>query len=151
MLKEFKEFAMRGNVVDMAVGIVIGGAFGTIVKSLVDDVLMPPIGLLLGGVDFSDFFVVLKEGAKAAAPYHTLADAKAAGAVTLNLGLFVNSVISFTIVAFALFMVVKAMNKLRMEKKNDVPAEPITKSCPRCCSDIPVLATRCPHCTSELA
>ena len=151
MLKEFKEFAMRGNVVDMAVGIVIGGAFGTIVKSLVDDVLMPPIGFLLGGVDFSDFFVVLKEGAKAAAPYHTLADAKAAGAVTLNLGLFVNSVISFTIVAFALFMVVKAMNKLRMEKKNDVPAEPITKSCPRCCSDIPVQATRCPHCTSELA
>ena len=151
MLKEFKEFAMRGNVVDMAVGIVIGGAFGTIVKSLVDDVLMPPIGLLLGGVDFSDFFVVLKEGAKAAAPYHTLADAKAAGAVTLNLGLFVNSVISFTIVAFALFMVVKAMNKLRMEKKNDVPAEPTTKSCPRCCSDIPVQATRCPHCTSELA
>ncbi len=151
MLKEFKEFAMRGNVVDMAVGIVIGGAFGTIVKSLVDDVLMPPIGFLLGGVDFSDFFVVLKEGAKAAAPYHTLADAKAAGAVTLNLGLFVNSVISFTIVAFALFMVVKAMNKLRMEKKNDVPAEPTTKSCPRCCSDIPVQATRCPHCTSELA
>ncbi len=151
MLKEFKEFAMRGNVVDMAVGIVIGGAFGTIVKSLVDDVLMPPIGLLLGGVDFSDFFVVLKEGAKAAAPYHTLADAKAAGAVTLNLGLFVNSVISFTIVAFALFMVVKAMNQLRMEKKSDVPAEPTTKSCPRCCSDIPVQATRCPHCTSELA
>ena len=151
MLKEFKEFAMRGNVVDMAVGIVIGGAFGTIVKSLVDDVLMPPIGLLLGGVDFSDFFVVLKEGAKAAAPYHTLADAKAAGAVTLNLGLFVNSVISFTIVAFALFMVVKAMNQLRMEKKSDVQAEPTTKSCPRCCSDIPVQATRCPHCTSELA
>ena len=150
MLKEFKEFAMRGNVVDMAVGIVIGGAFGTIVKSLVDDVLMPPIGLLLGGVDFSDFFVVLKEGAKAAAPYHTLADAKAAGAVTLNLGLFVNSVISFTIVAFALFMVVKAMNQLRMEKKSDVPAEPTTKSCPRCCSDIPVQATRCPHCTSEV-
>lgn len=151
MLKEFKEFAMRGNVVDMAVGIVIGGAFGTIVKSLVDDVLMPPIGLLLGGVDFSDFFVVLKEGVKAAAPYHTLADAKAAGAVTLNLGLFVNSVISFTIVAFALFMVVKAMNKLRMEKKSDAPAEPTTKSCPRCCSDIPVQATRCPHCTSDLA
>ncbi len=151
MLREFKEFAMRGNVVDMAVGIVIGGAFGTIVKSLVDDVLMPPIGLLLGGVDFSDFFVVLKEGMKAAAPYHTLADAKAAGAVTLNLGLFVNSVISFTIVAFALFMVVKAMNKLRMEKKSDAPAEPTTKSCPRCCSDIPVQATRCPHCTSDLA
>ena len=149
MLKEFKDFAMRGNVVDMAVGIVIGGAFGTIVKSLVDDVLMPPIGLLLGGVDFSDLFVVLKEGAKAAAPYHTLADAKAGGAVTLNLGLFINSVISFTIVAFALFLVVKAMHKLRMEKAPELAA-PTTKSCPRCCSDIPVQATRCPHCTSEL-
>ncbi|MEZ7861922.1 MAG: large-conductance mechanosensitive channel protein MscL [Aeromonadaceae bacterium] len=150
MLKEFKDFAMRGNVVDMAVGIVIGGAFGTIVKSLVDDVLMPPIGLLLGGVDFSDFFIVLKEGIKAAAPYHTLADAKAAGAVTLNLGLFVNAIISFTIVAFALFMVVKAMNQLRMEKAA-APAEPTTKQCPRCCSEIPVQATRCPHCTSDLA
>ena len=149
MLKEFKDFAMRGNVVDMAVGIVIGGAFGTIVKSLVDDVLMPPIGLLLGGVDFSDFFIVLQEGVKVAAPYHTLADAKAAGAVTLNLGLFVNSVISFTIVAFALFLVVKAMNKLRMEKAPEVVV-PTTKSCPHCCSEIPVQATRCPHCTSEL-
>ncbi|MGL4206519.1 MAG: large-conductance mechanosensitive channel protein MscL [Aeromonadaceae bacterium] len=149
MFKEFKEFAMRGNVVDMAVGIVIGGAFGTIVKSLVDDVLMPPIGLLLGGVDFSDFFVVLKEGAKAVAPYHTLADAKAAGAVTLNIGLFVNSVISFTIVAFALFMVVKAMNKLRMDKAA-APAEVTTKACPHCCSEIPLNAKRCPHCTSEL-
>jgi large conductance mechanosensitive channel len=149
MFKEFKEFAMRGNVVDMAVGIVIGGAFGTIVKSLVDDVLMPPIGLLLGGVDFSDFFVVMKEGAKVAAPYHTLADAKAAGAVTLNLGLFVNSVISFTIMAFALFMLVKVMNKLRMEKAA-APAEATTKSCPHCCTDIPIQAKRCPHCTSDL-
>lgn len=149
MFKEFKEFAMRGNVVDMAVGIVIGASFGSIVKSLVDDVLMPPIGLLLGGVDFSDFFVVLKEGAKAAAPYHTLADAKAAGAVTLNFGMFVNSVISFTIVAFALFMVVKAMNKLRA-KPEEVVAVPTTKSCPHCCSDIPLQATRCPHCTSTL-
>ena len=149
MIKEFKEFAMRGNVVDMAVGIVIGGAFGTIVKSLVDDVLMPPIGLVLGGVDFSDFFIVLKEGAKAIAPYHTLADAKAAGAVTLNIGLFVNSVISFTIVAFALFMVVKAMNKLRMDKAEAAVAV-TTKACPHCCSDIPLNAKRCPHCTSEL-
>ena len=149
MLKEFKDFAMRGNVVDMAVGIVIGGAFGTIVKSLVDDVLMPPIGLLLGGVDFSDFFLVMKEGSKAAAPYHTLADAKAAGAVTMNLGLFVNSVISFAIVAFALFMVVKAMDKLQMEKAAE-PAAPTSKNCPHCCTDIPIQAKRCPHCTSDL-
>ncbi len=149
MLKEFKEFAMRGNVVDMAVGIVIGAAFGGIVKSLVDDVLMPPIGLLLGGVDFSDFFLILKEGAKAAAPYHTLADAKAAGAVTLNIGLFVNAVISFTIVAFALFLVVKAMNKLRTEKPAPA-AEPTTKTCQYCCSEVPIKASRCPHCTSAL-
>ncbi|MGL4752799.1 MAG: large-conductance mechanosensitive channel protein MscL [Aeromonadaceae bacterium] len=149
MLKEFKEFAMRGNVVDMAVGIVIGAAFGGIVKSLVDDVLMPPIGLLLGGVDFSDFFLILKEGAKAAAPYHTLADAKAAGAVTLNIGLFVNAVISFTIVAFALFLVVKAMNKLRTEKPAPA-AEPTTKTCQYCCSEVPMKASRCPHCTSAL-
>ena len=149
MLKEFKEFAMRGNVVDMAGGIVIGAAFGGIVKSLVDDVLMPPIGLLLGGVDFSDFFLILKEGAKAAAPYHTLADAKAAGAVTLNIGLFVNAVISFTIVAFALFLVVKAMNKLRTEKPAPA-AEPTTKTCQYCCSEVPIKASRCPHCTSAL-
>lgn len=147
MFSEFKKFAMRGNVVDMAVGIVIGASFSAIVKSMVDDVLMPPIGLLLGGVDFSDFFLVLKEGAKAAAPYHTLAEAKAAGAVTLNFGLFVNAVISFTIVAFALFMIVKAMNKLRA---GDEPAPVNTKKCPHCCSDIALEATRCPHCTSEL-
>ena len=147
MFKEFKEFAMRGNVVDMAVGIVIGAAFSAIVKSMVDDVLMPPIGLLLGGVDFSDFFVVLKEGAKAAAPYHNLADAKAAGAVTLNFGLFVNAVISFTIVAFALFMLVKGMNRLRA---NEAPKPVTTKKCPHCCSDIAIEATRCPHCTSQL-
>ena len=147
MYKEFKEFAMRGNVVDMAVGIIIGAAFSAIVKSMVDDVLMPPIGLLLGGVDFSDFFVVLKEGAKAAAPYHSLADAKAAGAVTLNFGLFVNAIISFTIVAFALFMLVKGMNRLRA---NEAPKPVSTKKCPHCCSDIAIEATRCPHCTSEL-
>ncbi len=149
MLKEFKEFAMRGNVVDMATGIIIGGAFGTIVKSLVDDVLMPPIGLLLGGVDFTNFFVVLKEG-KTAAPYGALANAKAAGAVSINYGLFINAVISFLIVAFAIFMVIKGMNSLRRQQEA-APAEPTTKPCPFCVTDIPIKATRCPHCTSELS
>ena len=114
MIKEFKDFVMRGNVVDMAVGIIIGAAFGTIVKSLVDDVLMPPIGLLLGNVDFSNIFMVLKEG-KAAGPYASLAAAKAAGAVTLNLGVFINTIISFLIVAMAIFMVIKSLNKLKRE------------------------------------
>ena len=123
MFKEFKEFAMKGNVVDMAVGIVIGAAFGTIVKSLVSDVLMPPIGLLLGGVDFSNFFILLKEGAIAAAPYAALADAQAAGAVTINYGVFFNSIISFIIVAFALFIVIKGMNKMK-RKEEAKPAEP---------------------------
>lgn len=123
MLKEFKEFALRGNVVDMAVGIVIGVAFGTIVKSLVDDIIMPPIGLLLGGIDFSNFYVVLREGAAASGPYTALADAQAAGAVTINYGVFVNSVISFIIVAFALFLVIRAMNKLRT-KKEEKPSPP---------------------------
>ncbi|MEE4311570.1 MAG: large-conductance mechanosensitive channel protein MscL [candidate division KSB1 bacterium] len=122
MLKEFKEFAMRGNVIDMAVGIVIGAAFGTIVSSFVNDVLMPPIGLLLGNVDFSDLFVVLKEGS-AAAPYLNLAAAKEAGAVTLNYGAFVNTVINFLIVAFAIFMVVKSMNKMK-KKEEEAPAAP---------------------------
>jgi len=149
MIKEFKEFAMRGNVVDMAVGIIIGGAFGTIVKSLVDDVLMPPIGLLLGGIDFSNFFVVLKEGAKAAAPYASLADAKAAGAVTVNYGLFVNAVISFLIVAFAVFMLVRGINIMRRQEEAQ-SAEPIVKECPYCLSTIAIKASRCPHCTSEL-
>jgi large conductance mechanosensitive channel len=147
MFKEFKEFAMKGNVVDMAVGIIIGGAFGTIVKSLVDDVIMPPIGLLLGGVDFSNFFLVLKDGAQAAAPYASQAAAKAAGAVTINYGLFINSVISFTIVAFALFILIKGMNQMR---RKEAPAEPKTKDCKFCCSSIPIKASRCPHCTSEL-
>jgi len=123
MFKEFKEFAMKGNVVDMAVGIVIGAAFGTIVKSLVSDVLMPPIGLLLGGIDFSNFFILLKEGAAAAAPYAALADAQAAGAVTINYGVFINSIISFIIVAFALFMVIKGMNRMK-RKEEEKPAEP---------------------------
>ena len=147
MFKEFKAFAMRGNVVDMAVGIIIGGAFGTIVKSLVDDVLMPPIGLLLGGVDFSDLFITMKQGATAG-PYATLAIAKSAGAVTLNVGLFMNAVISFMIVAFAVFLLIKAINKLQFSK--EAPAAPTTKECPRCFSAIPIKATRCPNCTSEL-
>ena len=149
MFKEFKEFAMRGNVVDMAVGIVIGAAFGTIVRSFVDDVLMPPIGLLLGGVDFSNLFAVVKQGTPAG-PYELLADAQAAGAVTLNYGLFLNTVISFLIVAFAVFMVVKAMNT--MKRKEEAPApEPTTKSCEFCQTEIPIKATRCPNCTSQLA
>ncbi len=122
MFKEFKEFAMRGNVVDMAVGIIIGAAFGTIVKSLVDDVIMPPIGLLLGNVDFSDLFIVLKDGAQAG-PYAALAAAKEAGAVTLNYGAFINTVISFVIVAFAVFMLIRAMNNLK-RKEEEQPAAP---------------------------
>lgn len=148
MFKEFKEFAMRGNVIDMAVGIVIGAAFGTIVKSLVADVIMPPVGLLLGGVDFSNLFVVLKNGA-AAGPYASLADAQGAGAVTLNYGIFLNTVISFIIVAFAIFMLIKAMNAAK--RKEPAPAAaPTTKPCPRCLSDVPLKATRCPHCTSDI-
>ena len=115
MLKEFREFAIRGNVVDMAVGLIVGAAFGAIVTSLVNDVVMPPIGLLLGGVDFANLFVVLKDGIKAPGPYATLADAKAASAVTLNIGVFINAIISFTIVAFAVFMVVRAVNAARRE------------------------------------
>jgi large conductance mechanosensitive channel len=126
MLKEFKEFVMRGNVFDMAVGIIIGAAFGTIVTSLVNDVIMPPIGLLLGGVDFSSFFILLKEGAKAAGPYPDLIAAKAAGAVTLNYGQFINTLISFVIVAFAVFLLVKTVNKLKREvpPAPAAPAEP---------------------------
>jgi len=123
MLREFKEFAMRGNVIDMAVGIIIGAAFGTIVNSLVNDVIMPPIGLVLGGVDFSNMFVVLQEGTKAAAPYASVAEAKAAGAVTLNYGVFLNSIVSFLIVAFAIFMVVKGANSLKQQQA-EAPAAP---------------------------
>lgn len=145
MLKDFKEFIMRGNVIDMAVGIIIGAAFSTIVKSLVDDVIMPPIGLLLGKVDFSNLFLVIREG-KTAGAYSTLAAAKAAGAVTINYGQFINTVISFLIVAFAVFMLIRAVNRLRKE----TPPEPDTRECPYCLSMIPVKAIRCAHCTSEL-
>lgn len=149
MFKEFKEFAMRGNVIDMAIGIIIGGAFGPIVGSMVNDILMPPIGMALGNVDFSNLFVLIKEGGKAAAPYASLADAKAAGAVTINYGLFINSIISFIIVAFCVFLLVKTMNRLRREEVAP-PAEPTTKDCPFCCSAIPLQASRCPQCTSEV-
>ena len=149
MLKEFKEFVMRGNVVDMAVGIVIGAAFGTIVKSLVTDIIMPPIGLLLGNVDFANLFTVLKEGATAAGPYASLADAQAAGAVTINYGLFVNTIISFIIVAFAIFILIRKINALK-KKEEATPAVPTTKDCPYCLTNIPIKATRCPNCTSKL-
>jgi large conductance mechanosensitive channel len=144
MLKEFKEFAMKGNVMDMAVGIIIGAAFGAIVKSLVDDIIMPPIGLLLGNVDFSNLFIVLKAGKDAAATYATLAQAKAAGAVTLNFGVFINVVVSFIIIAFAVFLLVKGMNKFKKS------AEPNNRDCPYCLSSIPKKATRCSHCIAEV-
>jgi large conductance mechanosensitive channel len=148
MFKEFKEFAVKGNVVDMAVGIIIGGAFGTIVKSLVADVLMPPIGLLLGGVDFANMFIVLKTE-KGAGPLLSLAEAKEAGAVTINYGVFINAVISFLIVAFTIFLVIRQVNKLK-RKTEMPPAIPTTKKCPHCITEIPIKASRCPNCTSQI-
>jgi len=148
MLDEFKAFAVKGNVVDLAVGVVIGGAFGTIVKSLVDDILMPPIGLLVGNVDFSNLFIVLKQGSKLAGPYVSLAAAKSAGAITLNIGLFINALVSFTIVAFAIFMLVKGINRLKREDAAAVPFVPTSKTCPHCMGEVHPQATRCPHCTS---
>ena len=147
MLKEFKEFALRGNVIDMAVGIIIGAAFGTIVKSLVDDVIMSPIGLLMGGADFANLFVLLKAGSPAG-PYVSLADAHAAGAVTINYGLFINVIISFVIVAFVMFLLIRGIN--RLQKEEEATVESATKECAYCFSAIPIKATRCPHCTSEL-
>lgn len=148
MFKEFREFAVKGNVVDMAVGIIIGGAFGTIVKSLVADVLMPPIGLLMGGVDFTNLFIVLKAG-DGGGTFLSLADAKGAGAVTINYGLFINSVISFLIVAFAVFLVIRQINRLKREEETP-PTEPTTKDCPHCFTEIPIKASRCPNCTSQV-
>jgi large conductance mechanosensitive channel len=146
MWSDFKAFIMRGNVLDLAVAVVIGAAFGVVVKSLVDDVIMPPIGLLLGHVDFSNLYVILKDGVKSAPPYASLADAKTAGAVTLNYGIFVNNIITFLIVALAIFLVVRSANKVYKK-----PAAAVTtKPCPFCAMDIPIAATRCPHCTSEL-
>jgi large conductance mechanosensitive channel len=148
MLKEFKAFAMRGNVMDMAVGIIIGAAFGAIVKSLVADVIMPPIGMLLGNVDFSNIFMILKEGS-VPPPYASLAAAKEAGAVVLSWGVFINTIINFVIVAFAIFLVIRAMNKAT-KKQEEPPAESTTKECPQCLSTIPIKAARCAHCTSEI-
>jgi large conductance mechanosensitive channel len=148
MMKEFKDFAMRGNVVDMAVGIIIGAAFGTIVKSLVSDVIMPPIGLALGNVDFANIFSVLKEGATAG-PYESLAAAQEAGAVTINWGVFINTIISFIIVAFCVFLIIRSINNMK-RKEEAPPEEPTTKDCAFCFSTIPIKATRCPNCTSEL-
>lgn len=153
MFQEFKKFAIRGNVIDMAVGIIIGGAFTTIVKSLVGDVIMPPIGMLLGGVNFDHLMLVIRPGTTPG-PYTTVADAQAAGAVTINYGVFINSLVSFMIVAFAVFMLVKGINRLRELDKKDPepePAGPTTKNCPYCISTVPISASRCPSCTSELA
>ncbi len=144
MFKEFKEFAMRGNVMDMAIGIILGAAFGKIVTSFVKDVMMPPLGKLIGGVDFSQLFINLDS-----TPYETLEAAKEAGAATINYGMFVNNVIDFVIVAFAIFMVVKGMNAAK-RKEEAPPAEPTTKKCPRCISEIPIDATRCAFCTSDV-
>ncbi len=143
MLEEFKKFIMRGNVLDMAVGIIIGVAFGAIITSLVNDIIMPPIGLLLGKVDFANLFIQLS-----GTPVATLADAKKAGAATINYGVFINTVINFLIVAFVIFLLIKQVN--RLTAKPLAPAAPITKECPYCVSTIPIKATRCPNCTSEL-
>jgi large conductance mechanosensitive channel len=144
MLKEFKEFAVRGNVLDLAIGVIMGAAFGKIVTSLVEDIIMPPIGLILGNVDFANLFVSLT-----GKPYASVAQAKAAGAPTLNYGLFLNTVLSFLIVAFVVFLIVRAVNRMRRGEEKPAAA-PVVKECPYCLSSIPIKATRCPQCTSEL-
>jgi large conductance mechanosensitive channel len=144
MFREFREFAMRGNVVDLAVGIIIGAAFGKIITSLVNDIIMPPVGLVLGRVDFSNLFVNLS-----GQPYASLAEAKAAGAPTINYGIFLNNVIDFVIVAFAIFLLVRFINRLSRQPEA-APAAPNTRECPFCLSSIPLRATRCPQCTSTL-
>lgn len=148
MWKEFKAFVMRGNVMDLAVGVVIGAAFGAIVKSLVDDILMPPLGMVTGGLDFSNQFVLLKAGTKAPPPYATPAAAHDAGAVTLNYGNFLNNILTFLIVALAIFVVVRMVNRLY---RQPAPATPDTRPCPYCTMTVSLQASRCPHCTSDLA
>jgi len=148
MFKEFKEFAIKGNAIDMAVGIVLGVAFGAIIASLVKDIIMPPIGLALGGLDFTNMFSVLKAGKDGATSYGSLKLAQDAGAVTLNWGVFINTIINFLIISFSIFMVVRALNKM---KKPAPTVAPVSKDCPHCAMTIPVKATRCPHCTSEMA
>lgn len=142
MIKEFKNFIMRGNVLDLAIAVIIGGAFGTVITSLVNDVIMPPIGLLLGNVNFSDLFINLS-----GTEYASLADAQAAGAATINYGLFINTIVNFIIIAFVIFLIIKAVNKAQKPKEE---AAPTTKKCPYCISEIAIEATRCPNCTSEL-
>lgn len=148
MIKEFKEFAMRGNVLDMAVGLILGASFGSVVSSLVNDVIMPPIGLLLGNVDFSNLFIILREG-DIAGPYLSIAEAQGAGAVTLNYGLFITTIITFVIVAFAVFLLICSVNILQRTEEKP-PSEPTTKACAFCFMDIPIGAIRCPQCTSDL-
>lgn len=151
MLDEFKKFTLRGNVVDMAIGIIIGGAFGTIAKSLVDDIIMPPIGLLVGNIDFEDLFIVLKSGSENPGPYETVELAQEAGAVTINYGLFINNVVSFILIAIAMFLLIRAINRMyQQEQKQDQPSEPTQKKCTYCQSTIPIAASRCPACTSHL-
>lgn len=148
MFQEFKDFIVKGSAFDLAVGVIIGGVFGAVVTSLVGDVLMPPIGVLLGGVDFTNLFATLKEGAKVAGPYATLAAAKEAGAVTLNYGAFINTIVNLVIVGFVLFVLVRAVNAARSPAP--APPAPATKDCPHCATAIPIPAKRCPHCTSQL-
>ena len=143
MWKEFKEFALRGSVIDLAIGVVIGGAFGKIVTSLVNDIQMPPIGLLLGKVDFSNLYINLS-----GKPYANLAEAQTAGAATLNYGLFLNNVIDFLIVSFIIFLIIREIN--RLARKTAAPAAPTTRECPYCCTQVSIKASRCPNCTSEL-
>ena len=148
MLKGFREFVMRGNVLDLAVAVIIGAAFTKIVNSMVEDIIMPPIGLLLGKVDFSNLFLVIRDGTKAAPPYTTLAEAKAAGAVTLNYGMFVSNVVSFLIVAFVVYLLIRSVARMGPKK---VEAPTTTKECAYCLSKIPVKATRCAFCTADVA
>ena len=147
--EEFKTFAMRGNVIDMAVGIIIGAAFGKIVDSLVNDVIMPPLGWLMGRVDFSKLFLVLPVNGKWE-HYDSLAAAQQAGAVTINYGVFINAIISFLLVAFAVFLLIKGINKLKADKKAEEDAAPTTKECPHCFSKIDIRAKKCPNCTSDI-
>lgn len=149
MLKEFKEFALKGNVLDMAVGIIIGASFSSIVNSLVNDLLMPPFGWLLGGVDLQNFYLTIKTGSPTG-PYPSLAEAQSAGAVTVNYGMFINAIISFLIVALAMFLLIRAINRLQAEAIEETAANPTEKKCPFCFSSIPIQASRCPHCTSTL-
>jgi large conductance mechanosensitive channel len=144
MLKEFKEFALKGNVIDLAVGVIIGGAFGKLITSLVNDLIMPLVGLLLGKVDFSNLFITLGDG-----NFKTIAEAKAAGVSTLNYGLFFNTILDFLIIAFAIFFVIRQANRIK-PKKEEAPVTPKTKTCPHCFTEINPLATRCPNCTSNL-